>query len=195
MSLLKPHRSIAKIVGTATAVGLMSIMGGTAFADVGDDFGPSHCQGTQCPSPFPPPGTNQDQGHRDSAINVFAGGGITISEDAAEMEGRVVTGGDFTLNKTPASIFNVGKAGVGSQVSPPEGSDFLTVGGDLVVSDGNTLAADQGVIKYAGSDLMSGQAGDTVIHDPNAYQEFKNANTVLAKKSSCLARSKATGAV
>lgn len=49
---------------------------------------------------------------------------------AAEAEGRVVVLGDFDMAKRAgaSAIYNVGIAGVGSRVPPPDGADFLTTG-------------------------------------------------------------------
>ncbi|MGL4173982.1 MAG: choice-of-anchor A family protein [Actinomycetota bacterium] len=90
------------------------------------------CVPGNCPTPYPALLTNGPVTFRDDAVNVFAGGNYTVSGTSAEAEGRVVVLGDFTLNKNapPTSqIYNVGEAGVGSRVTPSNGSDFLTVGG------------------------------------------------------------------
>ncbi len=167
----------------------------TPASAVDDDFGPGPCEGSRCPGTFPPPGNNVDEGYRDEAVNVYAGQGISISGAAAEMEGRVVTPGGFSLDKDPAGIFNVGLAGVGSRVSPPEGSDYLTVGGDLDVEASNTLAADAGVIRIAGSQTGGGTARDEVVVDTGAVDDYGNADDVLTNRSTCLATVEPNGTV
>ncbi len=167
----------------------------TPASAVDDDFGPGPCEGSRCPGTFPPPGSDVDEGYRDEAVNVYAGQGISISGAAAEMEGRVVTPGGFRLDKDPAGIFNVGLAGVGSRVSPPEGSDYLTVGGNLDVEASNTLAADGGVIRIAGSQTGGGTARDRVVVDTGAVDDYANADDVLTNRSTCLATLAANGTV
>ncbi|MFY3529452.1 choice-of-anchor A family protein, partial [Escherichia coli] len=79
----------------------------------------------------------------DSNINVFVGGDFLVREAAAEAEGKVVTLGEFDMNKREgvSQVYNVGIAGVGSRVPPPDGSDYLTTGGDVTIADGQRLLA------------------------------------------------------
>lgn len=77
-----------------------------------------------------PPVTNDDTKFTDNAINIFAGGDFRVRGSAAEAEGRVVVLGDFDQDKADgvSAIYNIGEPGVGSRVSPPVGSDWLTTG-------------------------------------------------------------------
>ncbi|NBH03887.1 choice-of-anchor A family protein [Amycolatopsis sp. SID8362] len=155
------------------------------------------CVPGTCPGTFPPVGNGAFAG-RDNAINVFAGGDMHVTGSAAEAEGRVVVGGDFSLRKTAgSSIYNVGVAGVGSRVPPPDGADYLTVGGDLSVADGQRLDAvgdsGGGVVRHAGS--ISGTVLGTVVHDTAAMKPYAGLRAELTAASECYARAAATGTV
>nr|WP_211299591.1 choice-of-anchor A family protein [Amycolatopsis lexingtonensis] len=155
------------------------------------------CVPGTCPGTFPPVGNGAFAG-RDNAINVFAGGDMRVTGSAAEAEGRVVVGGDFTLRKTSgSSIYNVGVAGVGSRVPPPDGADYLTVGGNLSVTDGQRLDAvgdsAGGVVRHAGS--VSGTVIGTLVHDPAAMKPYAGLRAELTAASECYARAAATGTV
>ncbi|QIM16504.1 choice-of-anchor A family protein [Leucobacter insecticola] len=159
-------------------------------------FGPGPCVGAKCPDKFPAPGTNIDRGHRDAAINVFAGGDITVTGDVAEMEGRIVTLGTFRVNKSPVGNYNIGVAGVGSRVSPPDGSDYLTVGGNLDVASGSTLIAERGYIRLGGQRIGNGHTrGGGVITDAGATQMYADAQSTLRSTSDTYAALPTTGTV
>ncbi|WP_328647879.1 choice-of-anchor A family protein [Amycolatopsis sp. NBC_00348] len=148
------------------------------------------CVPGTCPGTFPPVGNGSFAG-RDNGVNVFVGGTMRVTGSAAEAEGRVVVGGDFTLRKTSgSSIYNVGVAGVGSRVPPPDGADFLTVGGDLTVADTQRLDAvgdsGGGVVRHAGS--ASGTVIGTLVHDPAAMKPYAGLREDLTAASRCYAR-------
>ncbi|WP_328615954.1 choice-of-anchor A family protein [Amycolatopsis sp. NBC_00355] len=148
------------------------------------------CVPGSCPAIFPPVGNGSFAG-RDNGVNVFVGGTMRVTGSAAEAEGRVVVGGDFTLRKTSgSSIYNVGVAGVGSRVPPPDGADFLTVGGDLTVADTQRLDAvgdsGGGVVRHAGS--VTGTVLGTVVHDPAAMKPYAGLREDLTAASRCYAR-------
>ncbi|WP_410621039.1 choice-of-anchor A family protein [Amycolatopsis sp. cmx-8-4] len=148
------------------------------------------CVPGTCPGTFPPVGNGSFAG-RDNGVNVFVGGTMRVTGSAAEAEGRVVVGGDFTLRKTAgSSLYNVGVAGVGSRVPPPDGADFLTVGGDLTVADTQRLDAvgdsGGGVVRHAGS--LTGTVIGTVVHDPAAMKPYAGLREKLTAASQCYAR-------
>jgi hypothetical protein len=69
------------------------------------------CVPGTCPTTYRPVGNGPFAG-RDNGVNVFVGGTMRVTGSAAEAEGRVVVGGDFTLRKTSgSSIYNVGSPG------------------------------------------------------------------------------------
>jgi choice-of-anchor A domain-containing protein len=148
------------------------------------------CVPGSCPGPYPPVGNGSFAG-RDNGVNVFVGGTMRVTGSAAEAEGRVVVGGDFTLRKTSgSSIYNVGVAGVGSRVPPPDGADFLTVGGDLTVAGTQRLDAvgdsGGGVVRHAGS--VTGTVAGTLVHDPAVMKPYAGLREELTAASRCYAR-------
>ncbi|PRY38801.1 choice-of-anchor A family protein [Umezawaea tangerina] len=171
------------------ACGLVVLSLPAAHADpLPGGLGP--CVPGTCPGTHPPIGNGSFAG-RDDGIDVFVGGGMRVTGTAAEAEGRVVVGGDFSLRKTSgSSIYNVGVAGVGSRVPPSDGADFLTVGGDLTVADGQRLDAvgdsGGGVVRHAG--VVSGTVIGTVVHDPAAMKPYAGLRDELTAASRCYAR-------
>ena len=161
------------------------------------------CSGTQCPAAWPPP-NNGDFPGRDASINVFAGGSFTAAQSAAEAEGKVVVLGDMTIARPNGGSFNIGVA-VGSRVPPPDGDDFLTVGGNLTVNAGNIMivgGSDStttawGNVRYAGtqSGAINIAPAGTLIHDNNAASPYESLTTVLEDRSTCSAGAAANGTV
>ncbi|MFF2815954.1 SpaA isopeptide-forming pilin-related protein [Kitasatospora cineracea] len=124
---------------------------------------------------------------RDANINVFVGGDFNVSGSAAEAEGRVVTLGNFSQNKAAgvSAVYNVGIAGVGSRVPPPDGSDFLTTGGNVTVAQGQRLIAEGGVVRHAGT--VSGTVEGTVVQDAQAVAAYTPLRSQLQAASECYA--------
>ncbi|MGX2994846.1 SpaA isopeptide-forming pilin-related protein [Streptomyces sp. JNUCC 64] len=145
------------------------------------------CVPGDCPDPYPPISNGPIQG-RDNGINIFAGGDFRVRERAAEAEGRVVVLGDFSQDKATgfSSIYNIGIVGVGSRVPPPDGADFLTTGGDVSVATGESLLADGGVVRHAGT--ATGTITGTVVQDPNAAAPYAGLRDELTTASQCYAR-------
>jgi large repetitive protein len=140
-----------------------------------------------CPDPFPPISNGPIAG-RDNNVNVFAGGNFLVRERAAEAEGRVVVLGNFDQDKLAgaSSVYNVGIVGVGSRVPPPEGSDFLVTGGNVTVAAGESLLADGGRVRYAGT--LTGTVTGTLVQDPNATAPYADLRDELTFSSQCYAR-------
>ncbi|MFE6869798.1 choice-of-anchor A family protein [Kitasatospora sp. NPDC057692] len=162
------------------------------------------CSGPDCPATWPPV-NNGDFTGRDASINVFTGGNYTVAGRAAEAEGKIVTLGDFTVDKNGGGNFNAGVVGVGSRVVPPNGSDFLTVGGNVTVLPGNSLligGSDSqgqafGNLRYAGA-LTGTVAIDPTgqaIQDANAAAPYRSVLTQIEDVSACVGRATATGTV
>ncbi|MFJ6460569.1 choice-of-anchor A family protein [Streptomyces sp. NPDC091387] len=131
-------------VRVAAAAAVVGAIAPTAAADpLPGGLGP--CLGDDCPSAWQDP-HHMPVTHHDSNINVYVGGDYLVREAAAEAEGKIVTHGRFDMSKRAGAsrIYNVGVAGVGSRVPPPDGSDHLTVGGDLTVATGQRLLAEEG---------------------------------------------------
>lgn len=76
------------------------------------------CVPGSCPNPYPSSISNGPFAGRDNGINIFVGNEFLVTGRAAEAEGRVVVLDGFTQAKEVgvSSIYNVGIAGVGSQV-------------------------------------------------------------------------------
>ncbi|WP_225987145.1 choice-of-anchor A family protein [Streptomyces spectabilis] len=163
----------------AVTVAAATVLGGLAGQGVADPLpgGLGPCKGDACPGTYPEVNNGPVAG-RDENINVFVGEDMLVREAAAEAEGKVVVLGDFDMNKRAGAsqIYNVGVAGVGSRVPPPNGSDFLTTGGDLTVATGQRLLAEEGSV--SGRVVYEGTASGTVV--PPAVQEAGAADPYAA---------------
>ncbi|MER7704671.1 choice-of-anchor A family protein, partial [Kitasatospora sp. NPDC097605] len=145
------------------------------------------CVPGSCPDPFPPINNGPFAG-RDNGINIFVGSDFLVRGRAAEAEGRVVVLNDFDQSKDVgvSSIYNIGIVGVGSRVPPPDGADFLTTGGDITIAAGQTLVAEGGVVRHAGT--VTGNVTGTLVQDPNAVQPYAGLRDQLSDASECYAR-------
>ncbi|WP_084798999.1 choice-of-anchor A family protein [Actinosynnema mirum] len=185
----------AVVVGATTVVITTAAAAGGGLATAG----PGPCVGAACPSPYPQVSPKQSSGFagRDEAINVFVGRSFTATGYAAEAEGRLVVGGDFTLDKTGGELgYDVGVVGLGSQVPPPEGADFLTVGGSLGIARDNTLRTqDNGVVRYAGARTGAGAVEPAPVHDSGAFSPYSGISAGLRSTSTCYAAKPSNGTV
>ena len=163
------------------------------------------CGGPECPSSYPPP-HNGDFAGRDSNLNIFVGGDYSVVGRAAEAEGRIVTLGNFTVDKSEGGgAFNMSVVGVGSRVPPPTGSDFVVVGGNVDVEPNNQVLV-------GGSDSTTTAWGDfpyggtttgtvnmtpdgTHLHDPAAAAPYIHLRPVIEELSTCTGKAEATGTV
>ncbi|MEU3714134.1 choice-of-anchor A family protein [Streptomyces catenulae] len=179
--------ALAALVGTALAA-LLGLGAAVVFANpLPGGLGP--CLGSDCPGSYEDPNNGPIAG-RDENINIYVGGNYHVGGAAAEAEGKIVTLGNFAMNKTNGSgVYNVGVVGVGSRVPPPDGSDFLTVGHDVTVAPGQRLLAEEGavsgVVKYGGT--LSGTVLPSAVHDPAAADPYRNLRPQLTESSSCYA--------
>ncbi|MGW0011913.1 choice-of-anchor A family protein [Streptomyces tendae] len=145
------------------------------------------CAGRLCPDEFPEINNGPFAG-RDNAVNVFAGDDFRVRGRAAEAEGRVVVLDDFDMNKSEggSAVYDIGIAGVGSRVPPPDGADFLTTGNDITVAPGQRLLADGGVVRYGGT--VTGTVTGDLEHDPDAADPYLALRDRLTLASQCYAR-------
>ncbi|MFG2915609.1 SpaA isopeptide-forming pilin-related protein [Kitasatospora sp. NPDC048298] len=164
----------------------MSLVSPTAAQAAGLPGGLGPCLGADCPATFPPVNNGPFAG-RDAGVNIFVGGDFHVSESAAEAEGHVVTLGSFDVNKAAgvSSVYNIGIVGVGSRVPPPDGADFLTAGGDVTVAPGQSLLAEGGVVRYAGT--ATGTITGTKIQDAQAVAAYTPLRGELQTASQCYA--------
>ncbi|MFE6053558.1 choice-of-anchor A family protein [Kitasatospora sp. NPDC056446] len=162
------------------------------------------CTGPDCPATWPP-ANNGDFTGRDASINVFTGGDYTVNGRAAEAEGKIVALGNLTVDKNGGGIYNMGVVGVGSRVVPPNGSDFVTTGGNVDVRTGNSIligGSDShgpafGNLRHAGSvtGTVSIDPTGQAIQDPNAAAPYQTVLTQIEEVSDCVGRATATGTV
>ncbi|SCE42920.1 choice-of-anchor A domain-containing protein [Streptomyces sp. DvalAA-43] len=192
-------RARVGVTGTALAVAAATVPAfalglGTVpayAAPLPGGLGP--CVPGSCPDPFPGINNGPIAG-RDNAINIFVGDDFLVRGRAAEAEGRVVVLDDFDQNKQAgvSGLYNLGIVGVGSRVPPPNGSDFLTTGGNVTIASGQRLdttgglIGEQGIVRYAGTE--SGTVNGQLVHDPDAAQPYTALRDQLTTASRCYAR-------
>ncbi len=178
----------AAALGAVAAV-LLGLFAAFGFAaPLPDGLGP--CLGSGCPSSYDDPNNGPVTG-RDENLNIFVGGDFRVGGSAAEAEGKIVTLGNFEMNKTGgSSVYNVGIVGVGSRVPPPNGFDFLTVGGDVTIAPGQRLLAEEGsthgVVAYEGR--LSGTVIPQADQRPGAADPYRRLVPDLTASSRCYAR-------
>jgi len=136
-------RAAAGIVGTVGILGIAGVPGATASATTTASVSPACEAGT-----LPGPQTGITVAEDGTAV--FVGGDYRAHEAAAESEGRLVVGGDVTIE---AGLLNLGRVGVGSGVVPAPG-DVLVAGGDVTVAEGSRLDVNHGVT--GGGDVRTG---------------------------------------
>ncbi|GII99172.1 choice-of-anchor A domain-containing protein [Sediminihabitans luteus] len=140
------------IASSAVAAGLLATAFPTlASATNGDSEGAPVCTETS----ILPGITQGSQSFTDKGVAVFVGGDYLALPEAAESEGRLVVGGTTTIS---AGLFNLGRAGGGSQITPPPGSDMLISLGAVTVTAGSNLHVGHGLEKGTkkGGNVLSG---------------------------------------
>ncbi|MRG60048.1 choice-of-anchor A family protein [Agromyces sp. CFH 90414] len=154
-------RRLRSLIGTLAAASL-ALSGGFALAIVA----PAAPASAAVPAPFcPPDGGMPDIGplptYTDANVAVFAGDGLFVVEQRAEIEGLVLVTGDADIDKDPDGLLNVGSVGAGSGIVPPPGDPMFQVGGDLVVQPGNRIEVGAG-IDGGGAVLAGGSIGGEI---------------------------------
>ncbi|EGE41851.1 choice-of-anchor A family protein [Streptomyces griseus] len=183
--------AIRAAVTVATAAAMVGVLAPAAGADpLPGGLGP--CLGSSCPPSWNDP-NNGPVTNFDSNINVYVGGDFLVREAAAEAEGKVVTLGRFDMDKRDgvSQIYNVGIAGVGSRVPPPDGSDYLTAGGDVTIADGERLLAEEGThsgrVAYAGDLTGTVEPATAPRFDEDAAAPYTGLRPQLTEASRCYA--------
>ncbi len=183
--------AIRAAVTVATAAAMVGMLAPAAAADpLPGGLGP--CLGSGCPSSWNDPNNGPIVGY-DENINIYVGGDFLVREAAAEAEGKIVTLGRFDMDKRDgvSQIYNVGIVGVGSRVPPPDGSDYLSVGGTVTIADGERLLAEEGThsgqVAHAGA--LTGVVNPTTAPrlDPDAVTPFTGLRPQLTEASRCYA--------
>ncbi len=199
---MRDLRRSALVAGVAAAL-FAAAWTPAAAAPMPAPLGP--CGGPECPSNYPPPNNGNFAG-RDSNINVFVGGDYSVVGRAAEVEGRVVTLGNFSVDKSEGGgAFNMSVVGVGSRVPPPTGSDFVVVGGNVDVAPNNhVLVGGSDATTTAWGDFpYGGTTTGTVnmtpdgqhLHNPAAAARYTHLRPVIEALSACTGKAEATGTV
>ncbi|MFJ7911132.1 choice-of-anchor A family protein [Kitasatospora sp. NPDC096204] len=193
---------LAAVATTVTALPLAAVLTVGSAAPLAPPLGA--CSGPDCPSTWPP-AHNGDFPGRDATVNVFTGGDYTVNGRAAEAEGKIVALGNLTVDKNGGGAYNMGVVGVGSRVVPPNGSDFVTTGGDVDVRTGNTVLIGGidsrgpafGNLRHAGSVTGAVNIDPTgeSIQDANAAAPYRSVLTRIEEVSECVGRATATGTV
>lgn len=129
-----------------------------------------------CPPDGQMPPLGNDPTFTDSGIAVFVGGDYTADANAAESEGLLVVTGDATFARESGGGFDVGSAGVGSGITPPQGDPMLQVGGDVTVTAPNTLR----VGLLVGGGLVKAGATVTGTIDANGIAPQQNLTAPVA---------------
>ncbi|MFF7988406.1 choice-of-anchor A family protein [Kitasatospora xanthocidica] len=197
------RRAVRAAVATAVAaLPLAAVLTVGSAAPLAPPLGA--CIGPDCPATWPPP-NNGDLTGRDAGINVFTGGNYTVNGRAAEAEGKIVTLGNLTVDKNGGGVYNMGVVGVGSRVVPPNGSDFVTAGGNVDAKTGNSIligGSDShgqafGNLRHAGSvsGTVSIDPTGQSIQDANAAAPYQTVLTQIEEVSDCVGRATATGTV
>lgn len=197
------HSSKAALIAAATVTVLaFPLQGGAGAIPLPPPLGP--CGGPNCPAVYPPV-SNGDFAGRDANINVFTGGDYTVTGRAAEVEGWVVTLGNLLVDKNGGGLFNMGVVGVGSRVPPPNGTDFVSVGGNVTVRPANEVMVGgsdskgpaYGDVRYGGT--LTGKvtvvAPGSTIHDAGVRATYAPLRTTIEDFSQCAAQATATGTV
>ncbi|WP_412542313.1 choice-of-anchor A family protein [Longispora sp. K20-0274] len=176
---------MAIVVGLLAATAFSLAVSLPGFADpLPGGLGP--CVPGKCPTVWPEPNSDTPTGY-DDGINTFVGADYLVREKVAESEGKIVVLGNFDMNKSAGGsvLYNVGVVGAGSRIPPSPGSDYLTVGGNVTVAAGQQLAADGGVVRYAGS--LSGLVTDSSARDAAAVAGYLHLRADLEAASKCYA--------
>jgi len=138
---------------------------------------------------------------RDDSVAVLVGGNYRV-EKGAEIEGKIVVLGDFTIESN-ARFWYLVRAGVGSQVVPNNGEPAILVGGDLDIQIPNVSFMESSVaygnIVHKGSNLGPGPiiiSPSSVIQDSSVnLGEFEEAFCDVREKSEYWATLPNTGII
>ncbi len=124
------RRSLLSALATgALATGLIGVAGAPAAVAA-----PLTTTPLCTPSSTLPGITTGGPAFTDEGVAVFVGGDYAARAGAAESEGMLLAGG--TIDIGTGGLMNFGRAGGGSQIVPPGGSDMIVAGAGVSVSSG-----------------------------------------------------------
>ncbi|MBD7982563.1 choice-of-anchor A family protein [Oerskovia merdavium] len=135
----------------------------------------------------------------DAGVAVFVGGDYAARPGAAESEGVLLAGGSIDI--ATGGLMNFGRAGGGSQIVPPGGSDMLVADGGVSVSNGRIDVghgiAQGGNVAATGS-ISGAMELNGGVRKPDSSapaSSAKAASTLLRTASADLAALTATGSL
>ncbi|MGW4458600.1 choice-of-anchor A family protein [Streptomyces albidoflavus] len=175
-----PVRTRAALPLALAAALTVGLAPAAVAAPLPDDPGP--CRGGDCPATGDGPAGNPLTAH-DSDIDVYIGGNYLVREAAAGAGGRIVTLGNFDLDKRDGAspAYRVGLAAGGS--AP------LTVGANLTVAPGERLLAEEGTgsggVRYGGS--LDGTVLPDAVNSPDAAAPYADIRGDLTDAGRCYA--------
>ncbi|MCB7137390.1 choice-of-anchor A family protein [Cellulosimicrobium marinum] len=113
-----------------------------------------------CPADGTFPGiSTSDPLFHDSGVAVLVGGDYTALPGAKESEGVLAVLGDVRV--ATGDLLNVGRAGGGSQIVPPAGSDMLVAGG-AIDATGSRVDVGHGIVGADGASGGNAVAGGAI---------------------------------
>ncbi len=149
-------------------------------APLPDGLGP--CRGSDCPGTWDDPSNKPVTSH-DSNINIYVGGNYLVREAAAGAGGRIVTLGNFDLDKRDGAS-PAYRVGLAAGASAP-----LTVGANLTVAPGERLLAEEGtgsgVVRYGGS--LDGTVLPDAVNSPDVAAPYADIRGDLTDAGRCYA--------
>src|SRR5690606_36282022 len=177
------------VYGAAGALALAGLCAGAGAAESRGDR--SACRAEACADDSSQKGSHP-VAVQDDGVNVFVGGDFRVREGAAGAEGKVIVLGGFDMDKSGEGYrdaYRVGGAGPNARYRPEAGSDFMTVGADVAVAEGQRLLAEQdevhGVVRYGGT--LVGAVSPSAVHDPRAADSFRGIRERVEEASACYA--------
>lgn len=190
-----PRRTLLSAIATgALATGLLGVTGVPAAVAA-----PLATAPLCTPSSTLPGITTGGPAFTDEGVAVFVGGNYAARPGAAESEGVLLAGGavDIATN----GLMNFGRAGGGSQIVPPGGSDMIVAGAGVSVSSGR-IDVGHGIAK--GGNVTATRSIDGTMElnggarKPNSSAPTQSAaatGSLLSSTSADLAALRATGSL
>lgn len=175
-------RPVSRRLGSAAALttaGTLALVSLTAPMALATPNGAPVCTNELLPGI-----TQGDPAYTDNGVAVYVGGDYLALQGAAESEGRLFVGGTTDIE---AGMFNVGRAGGGSQITPAGGSNVVVSGGAVTVKDGSTLDVNHRV--DGGGNVVSGGSisGKVELNGGSSIENDGTAATSVAATGATLA--------
>lgn len=190
-----PRRTLLSALATgALATGLIGVAGMPAAVAA-----PLATTPLCTPSSTLPGITTGGPAFTDEGVAVFVGGDYAARAGAAESEGVLLAGG--TVDIATGGLMNFGRAGGGSQIVPPGGSDMIVAGAGVSVSSGR-IDVGHGIAKGGNVTATRSIDGSMELNGgarkPNSSapaQSVAATSSLLSSTSADLAALPATGSL